>query len=418
MKRKFAAILLAILILSGCGANAENVPQTTQPRETEKPTYTATQPTRQTAPPTQTTTLLQTAAPTQTAPVRTTPPPVQTTQTTPPPVQTTPAPTTPPTPTAPPQTVPQQTVPPQTTAAPTTAAAPGRPVSSATCKDLGTDQIWDDPAVYEAENWEVEKDPTRAAYLQYMKDYGNEYYFYIKTDSIRMHLDRVYGIPLETSYEIMMGCTWSCSDPAVAEVNNVGYVVPLSYGTAVITVSYTVPETQEVLSRQCEITVEPWKQYTYAYLEQRAHEEAKLIAEFALNYERATTDLERISVATALVHQYVANGRGGTTYRIVDGELISCSIPGYNQPFGTLVTFRSTCAGDTRALGLVLEYMGFEWFHTNENQWDHQWCVVYDVDGQTAFADCSMYGIVGYGERQEDRSNWLSFGADGLTPFG
>ena len=44
-----------------------------------------------------------------------------------------------------------------------------------------------------------------------------------------------------------------------------------------------------------------------------------------------------------------------------------------------------------------LEYMGFEWYQTNENQWDHQWCVVYNVDGQTAFADSSAYGITGSG---------------------
>ena len=89
--------------------------------------------------------------------------------------------------------------------------------------------------------------------------------------------------------------------------------------------------------------------------------------------------------------------------------IYTSDVPGYNQPFGTLVTFYSTCAGSTRAMGLVLEYMGFEWYHVNENQWSHQWCVVYDVDGQTAFADGSEYGVAGYGERKEDGSNWIWF---------
>ena len=112
-----------------------------------------------------------------------------------------------------------------------------------------------------------------------------------------------------------------------------------------------------------------------------------------------------IAVAALLVNQYVAEG------------VSTSNVPGYNQPFGTLVTFYSSCAGSTRAMGLVLEYMGFQWYHVNENQWDHQWCVVYDVDGQTAFADGSVYGIAGYGQRQPDGSNWMQYRNGALQPF-
>ena len=147
--------------------------------------------------------------------------------------------------------------------------------------------------------------------------------------------------------------------------------------------------------------------YTIADLEQMAHQEAKKIAAYAT--ENGTTDLEKIGIAASIINSYIEENHGGSYYGIAGGDLVSIMVPGYNQPFGTLVTFYSTCAGDTRALGLVLEYMGFEWFHEGENQWDHQWCVVYDVDGQTAFADGSYMGVVGYGERTNDVSNWRQY---------
>ena len=116
-----------------------------------------------------------------------------------------------------------------------------------------------------------------------------------------------------------------------------------------------------------------------------------------MNHANAKTDLERIALAASIVIQYVGEG----TY--------SSNVGGYNQPFGTLVTFYSTCAGSTRAMGLVLEYMGFQWYHMGANQYTHQWCVVYDVDGQTAFADGSVLGMAGYGTWQGDGSNWRVF---------
>jgi hypothetical protein len=203
----------------------------------------------------------------------------------------------------------------------------------------------------------------------------------------------------------------------VAQVNEYGYVVPLNPGVAILSVSYTDPETQETTTRHCEVTVRNEPVYTMAQLEQRAHEEAKKIADCAMHYEGADSDLERIAVAAGLVHQYVKVSGSSSVTKIVDGEIVSYSIPGYNQPFGTLVTFHSSCAGDTRALGLVLEYMGFQWYHTNANQWDHQWCVVYDVDGQTAYADCSAYGIVGYGQRPENPRDGLVFRSGALFPL-
>ena len=67
----------------------------------------------------------------------------------------------------------------------------------------------------------------------------------------------------------------------------------------------------------------------------------------------------------------------------------------YRTPYGVFVAGVYTCAGSTRALGRVLDYMGYTWTHTNENQWSHQWCVL-TMDGQTGFAD-GMGGFAGYG---------------------
>lgn len=274
-------------------------------------------------------------------------------------------------------------------------SVPGRKISSATCKDTGSDEIWPDPAANALDYYE-EKDPDRTAYLEYLKHKGSEYFYWIQEEDMRMYLGRNYGIPLYTSYQMMIDSTWTSSDTSVATVNQVGYVTALKEGKAVVTVTYTDPQTQEDCIRQCNITVEKKPgPFTYAELEQRAHEEAKLIANYAM--KQGTTDLERIAAAAGLVNIYV-------------GEGISTSAThGYNQPFGTLVTFYSSCAGSTRAMGLILEYMGFEWYHMGESQWNHQWCIVYDVDGQTAFADGSVLGMAGYGTWQGDGSNWRQY---------
>lgn len=288
------------------------------------------------------------------------------------------------------------------------------PTSSATCKDTGSSAIWDDPDADQKFAYE-ENDPQRTAYLEYLQTEGNEYYFWMQTENTIMYLGRNYGLPLYTSYDIFTGCAWSSSDESVLTVNRVGFVVPQKAGTATVTASYTDPETQEINTRQCRVTVKEYPRFTIAQLEKRAHEEAQKIANYALNYAGANTDLERIAVAAALVHEYVKKSGPANVNKFVDGEIVYYPITGYNQPFGTLVTFHSSCAGDTRAMGLVLEYMGFQWYHTNANQWDHQWCVVYNVDGQTAFADASAYGMVGYGQRASDGSNGLVFRNGGLV---
>ncbi|MGI5895944.1 MAG: hypothetical protein ACOX6U_03200 [Oscillospiraceae bacterium] len=96
------------------------------------------------------------------------------------------------------------------------------------------------------------------------------------------------------------------------------------------------------------------------------------------------TDLERVSQAAQIVSGYYRKG--------VHKE----SGDNYYRPYGVFIAGESSCAGCTRALGLVLECMGYKWEHVNENQWAHQWCKV-EMDGQMGYAD-GQVGWAGYGE--------------------
>ena len=99
-----------------------------------------------------------------------------------------------------------------------------------------------------------------------------------------------------------------------------------------------------------------------------------------------TTDLERVSAAATTVASYASS----CVYGVDPNKY-------YRSPYGVFVTGNYTCAGTTRALGRVLDYMGYEYIHINENQWCHQWNALV-MDGQTGYAD-GMSGTAGYGER-------------------
>ena len=72
----------------------------------------------------------------------------------------------------------------------------------------------------------------------------------------------------------------------------------------------------------------------------------------------------------------------------------------YKTPFGVFVKGEYSCAGATRALGLVLTCMGYEWKHINENQYSHQW-IELNMDGKSGWADGQM-GLANYGEHNSD----------------
>ena len=112
---------------------------------------------------------------------------------------------------------------------------------------------------------------------------------------------------------------------------------------------------------------------------------AQKIAQTIMSDGRLTTDLHRVRAAANVVMQYCRRSAYGNDEKKY-----------YRTPYGVFVAGIFTCAGATRALGRVLDFMGYDWQHANENQWSHQWCEL-TMDGKKGFAD-GMGGFAGYGE--------------------
>ena len=109
----------------------------------------------------------------------------------------------------------------------------------------------------------------------------------------------------------------------------------------------------------------------------------RIADEINANFQGAT-DLEKITAAAQEVAEYCNQAKYTT-----EGE-------DYSQAYGVFVKGEYSCAGATRALGLVLDCLGYDWEHVNENQWTHQWCKVTSMDGQVGWAD-GQIGAAGYG---------------------
>lgn len=82
----------------------------------------------------------------------------------------------------------------------------------------------------------------------------------------------------------------------------------------------------------------------------------------------------------------------------------------YATPYGVFVSGNYTCAGSTRALGRMLDYLGIKWAHVNEGEDCHQWCVFY-LNGELYYAD-GMDGSVGKGNGLCMRKN--AFGTNSM----
>ena len=117
----------------------------------------------------------------------------------------------------------------------------------------------------------------------------------------------------------------------------------------------------------------------------KAEEIAQGIAHRILNDAMLKTDIQRIQMAADYVKVYCDQGTYGND-----------AAKYYRSPYGVFVTGNYTCAGATRALGRVLDYMGYEWQNANESQWTHQWVIV-NMDGQIGYAD-GQIGQADYGE--------------------
>ncbi len=148
-------------------------------------------------------------------------------------------------------------------------------------------------------------------------------------------------------------------------------------------------------TRQCAVCGQIEKREIPVYVPTDAEKAAmarKVAEEIAeridASVSKDATDLERVSKAAEIVSEYCSR-----CVYTTEGK-------DYRQPYGVFVKGEYSCAGATRALGLVLECMGYEWTHKNENQWTHQWCVL-EMDGQIGYAD-GQVGWAGYGKHPVD----------------
>jgi hypothetical protein len=113
----------------------------------------------------------------------------------------------------------------------------------------------------------------------------------------------------------------------------------------------------------------------YAHWKKASAEQiAKSIAK---RCKKESTAEKRIQAATDAVTAFVAQNKYTSKGKY------------YNKPHGVFVAGYSTCAGETRALGMVIGYMGYKWKHANENQWTHQWVRV-DTKKGVIWADANF----------------------------
>lgn len=118
---------------------------------------------------------------------------------------------------------------------------------------------------------------------------------------------------------------------------------------------------------------------------EQADNVARKIADAVMSEKSLTSDLQRVKAAAVIVARYCSRCMyGNDPYKY------------YRSPYGVFVAGIFTCSGATRALGRVLDFMGYKWEHANENQYSHQWCIL-EMDGRKGFADGQL-GAAGYGE--------------------
>ena len=123
----------------------------------------------------------------------------------------------------------------------------------------------------------------------------------------------------------------------------------------------------------------------YTYTDTTKGDQSLAIARSIAAGIHGSCDLEKVCRAAQIVSDYCSRA------------VYTTSDPDYCNPYGVFVKGVYTCAGATRALGLVLDCMGYQWEHVNENSWQHQWCKL-TMDGRIGWAD-GQVGSAEYGIR-------------------
>ncbi len=109
--------------------------------------------------------------------------------------------------------------------------------------------------------------------------------------------------------------------------------------------------------------------------------------------------IKMVTYATGIVRAYCDLG-----VELTKEDVQSSNSKIYRTAYGVFIGQQYTCAGATRALGLVLDYLDgmmdddppLKWVHVNANKWDDQWCQIV-CDNHEAYADAKN-AWAGYGK--------------------
>ncbi|WP_022764081.1 hypothetical protein [Butyrivibrio sp. XPD2006] len=177
---------------------------------------------------------------------------------------------------------------------------------------------------------------------------------------------------------------------------------------------YVVPRYQKTKKQQDGMAVIPDEIHSNGGMNRRQENEARSVAlQLARHvYDRVNnngsgTQIEMVAYATGIVNGYCAAGK-----ELTREEVESSNNKLYRTAYGVFIAHQYTCAGSTRALGLILdyldkfwyadwqagnkaEYIPLKWVHVNANKWEDQWCQIV-CDNHEAYAD-PIKSWAGYG---------------------
>ena len=182
---------------------------------------------------------------------------------------------------------------------------------------------------------------------------------------------------------------------------------------------YVVPSYQKTQTQKDGMTVVPDEIHSNGGMNRRQENEARSVAyQLAkkiydqVNTNGGGTQMEMLAYATGIVRAYCDAGR-----ELTNDEARASKEKLYRTSYGVFIAHEYTCAGSTRALGLIIDYLDqlwyadykagvktsyppFKWVHVNANKWDEQWCQVV-CDNHEAYAD-PIQAWAGYGKHP----NW------------
>jgi uncharacterized repeat protein (TIGR02543 family) len=193
--------------------------------------------------------------------------------------------------------------------------------------------------------------------------------------------DAAYKWPSGKNYGKDIGQLYLKVSQTVEEGSKIGNL-PVKYRVGyLMTGWYTKKKGGKKISANTVVTA--GRTYYAHWKKANAKQIAKSIAK---RCKKEKTAAKRVQAATDAVATFIAQNR-----YTMKGKY-------YAKAHGVFVAGYSSCAGETRALGMVMGYMGYSWKHVNENKYTHQWVRVYTKKGKkgTMWADANFVMFDGY----------------------